>query len=79
MILFLRHAGTLAGLGVGLGILGAVALSRFVESRLFGVEPLDVSAFLGAALLFLVIALIASAIPTRAAIRVDPVIALRTE
>jgi ABC-type antimicrobial peptide transport system permease subunit len=79
MALFLRHAGTLAAVGVALGVAGAIWLSRLVESRLFGVEALDVTAFIGAALLFLVIALIASAIPTRAAVRVDPVVALRTE
>jgi ABC-type antimicrobial peptide transport system permease subunit len=79
MALFLRHAGTLAAVGVALGVAGAIWLSRLVESRLFGVEALDVTAFIGAALLFLVIALVASAIPTRAAVRVDPVVALRTE
>jgi predicted permease len=79
MALFLRHAGALAAVGVALGVAGAIWLSRLVESRLFGVEALDVTAFIGAALLFLVIALVASAIPTRAAVRVDPVVALRTE
>jgi ABC-type antimicrobial peptide transport system permease subunit len=79
MTLFLRHAGILAGLGVFLGIAGAVALSRLVESRLFGVEALDVLAFAGAAALFLLIALAASAVPTRAALRVDPVEALRAD
>jgi predicted permease len=79
MALFLRHAGLLAGMGISLGIAGAVALSRLVESRLFGVEPLDPLAFAAAALVFLAIALTAAAIPTRSAARVDPGVALRAE
>ena len=77
--LVLRETGALAALGVALGVAGAVAMSRLVESRLFGVEPLDAGVYLAAAAFFLLIALIATAVPTRAATRVDPVTALRHE
>ena len=48
---------------------GAVAVSRLVESRLFGVEPLDTGVYLIAALFFVTVAFIATAVPTRAATR----------
>ncbi|HEX5439167.1 MAG TPA: ABC transporter permease [Gemmatimonadaceae bacterium] len=68
---------TLAGVGVGLA--GAAALTRVIRSMLFGVGPLDPVSFVGAAVLLVVVAVVASALPARRAARVDPVVALRVE
>lgn len=77
--LVMRQAGVLAGLGVGLGLAGAVGLGRIVESRLFGVEPVNVVVYLSAALALCLVALVASYRPARAATLVDPVAALKHE
>jgi ABC-type antimicrobial peptide transport system permease subunit len=64
---------------VGLGVLGALALTRWMQSQLFGVSATDPATFLGVALLLIVVSLIACWIPGRLAARVDPVVALRYE
>jgi predicted permease len=74
-----RQSVLLVGVGLLLGVAGAVALSRVLESRLFGVEPLDPFTYAAAGALFALVALIATAAPARTAVRVDPVDALRSE
>jgi len=69
----------LAGAGVLFGIAGAVVLARVLESMLFGVQPTDTGSFAFVAAFLLVVSLGASYLPARAATRVDPMIALRTE
>lgn len=77
--LVLRRAMLLAVFGIGLGIAGAVAVTRYLTALLFGVQPIDVVTFGGVALALMLVALIACLIPARRATRVDPLIALRYE
>jgi putative ABC transport system permease protein len=66
-------------LGVGLGLAGAFVVARFLTSLLFGVGIYDPATFLGVAALLIAVALAASYIPARRAMRVDPIVALRYE
>jgi ABC-type antimicrobial peptide transport system permease subunit len=75
----LRSAMALAAIGIALGLAAAVAVSRALQTWLFGVGPLDVSTFVGTALLLAVMALLASAVPAARGASVDPVRVLRTE
>ncbi len=69
----------LAGLGVGIGLLGALAGTRVLAGLLFGVTATDPATYAGVAALLLGVAALASWLPARAATRVDPAIALRAE
>jgi putative ABC transport system permease protein len=66
-------------LGVVVGVLAAVALTKYVQTLLYGVQRLDVAAFAGMSAVMLLVALVASYIPARRASRVDPLVALRAE
>jgi len=57
----------------------ALALTRLLRTRLFGVQPTDLATFLIAPLVLGIVALLAAALPARRAARVDPVVALRYE
>ena len=69
----------LIGLGIALGMAGALAITRVVSGLLFEVSTLDPVAFVGAGVLMTVIALVAVWIPARRAIKVDPVQVLKME
>jgi putative ABC transport system permease protein len=69
----------LAGVGVGVGVAGALATTRLIRALLFHVEPTDSATFAAIALILFATALIASYIPARRALRVDPMVALRYE
>ncbi|MBX9604546.1 MAG: ABC transporter permease [Bryobacteraceae bacterium] len=75
----LRHTALVIGCGLSVGLAGAAALSRFLESQLYGVKPLDPVTIAAAAAVLAVSAGLASWLPARRAVRVDPMVALRFE
>jgi predicted permease len=77
--LVLREVVQMAAAGLAVGLIGAFALGRFVETVLFGVKSRDPLAFVIAAVLLGLVALLAGSLPARRASRVDPMAALRYE
>jgi ABC-type antimicrobial peptide transport system permease subunit len=77
--LVLRQGVMLVSLGIGLGLLGAIAASRALGSVLYGVGSLDLGAFAIAIASLALVALLACFVPARRATLVDPIEALRTE
>ena len=75
--LVLRRAVLLAVLGIGIGIVGAVAVTRYLTTLLFGVEPVDVWTFVAVALALMAVVLVACLVPARRAAKIDPLEALR--
>ena len=66
-----------AGVGIGLGLAGAIGLTRFLESQLHGVSPRDVPVFAFSAVLLFGAAILACYLPARGSTRIDPTVALR--
>jgi putative ABC transport system permease protein len=77
--MILGHSVKLTLIGVGLGLAGAFALVRFLTSLLFGVGAYDPVTFIGVPVLLAVVAIAASYVPARRAVRVDPIVALHYE
>jgi putative ABC transport system permease protein len=73
----MREGVTLALVGIGLGLLGALAAARAISTFLFGVRASDPLTFAVVAAILLAVACIASYVPSRRALRVDPITALR--
>jgi putative ABC transport system permease protein len=77
--LILRNGMTLVLAGIVIGVAGAMALTRFLATLLFGVTPTDTLTFVVVSLVLITVALIACLIPARRATKVDPLEALRYE
>jgi len=69
----------LTAAGLGVGIAGALGLTRFLSSLLFGVKPADALTFAAASAILAAVALLASYVPARRATKVNPIEALRYE
>jgi predicted permease len=77
--LIIGHGARMALVGVAVGIVAAMGLTRLMANQLFGVSPHDPITFVGVAGLLIIVAVAACYIPARRAMRVDPIIALRCE
>ena len=75
----LRDVMLLAALGLAIGLPSSLAMSRFVESFLFGMKPNDPSALTAAVAILVTAALLAGYAPARRASRIDPMAALRID
>ncbi len=77
LTMVMRQAMTLVGIGVVVGVAGALALARVVTRLLFGMSPTDPATFGGVCLILIVVAMLASYVPAWRASRLDPLRALR--
>ena len=77
MKLVLSRAMILATIGIAIGVVGAIALTRYLTSLLFGVKPIDVITFAGVALILALVVLVACLVPARRATKIDPLEALK--
>jgi ABC-type antimicrobial peptide transport system permease subunit len=75
----LREAGRMVGVGLAIGLAGALALGRLVESQLYGVRPANPVVLCGAVGLLALVGLAGAAVPAWRASRVDPLEAARYE
>jgi putative ABC transport system permease protein len=75
----MRNGMTLTVIGVAVGLAGAIASARALESMLFGIAPFDAWTFASVAIGFTLVAALASFFPARRATKVEPVVALRCE
>ena len=79
MMPVLRQGLVLAFAGIAIGLAGSVAAARLLSSFLFGIEPSDPLTYALVSALLLFVTLLASFVPSRRALRVDPLTALRSE
>jgi ABC-type antimicrobial peptide transport system permease subunit len=77
--MFVRHGLLLAAVGAGFGLVAAAALTHLMSSLLFGVTALDPITYAAVSALLVLAAVLASYLPARRALAIDPVQALQTE
>jgi putative ABC transport system permease protein len=77
--LVLRQGMSLAVTGIAVGVVAAFALTRLIDSQLYGVRATDPATFVGVAALLGLTALVANLVPALRATRVDPAVVLREE
>jgi ABC-type antimicrobial peptide transport system permease subunit len=77
--LVFREAGRLVVIGLAIGVACSFGVSRYAESLLFGLKPNDAITLVAACALLMGTALLATLIPARRAVRLDPAVALRQE
>jgi putative ABC transport system permease protein len=79
MRMILGQGAALTGIGLTIGVIASVALTRLMSAILYGVSAYDPVTFVGVALVLIIVALVACYVPARRAMRVDPMVALRYE
>jgi predicted permease len=77
--MIVKQGAALVAAGMACGLIAAGAMTRLVESLLYGVSPNDPSTFVGVTLGLVVVAMLATVVPAWRAAQVDPIIALRSE
>jgi ABC-type antimicrobial peptide transport system permease subunit len=77
--MIVRQGLVLAVIGVGIGLIGALALSRLIGSLLYGITPNDPVTLIGVAVGLMAVAAVASWLPAMRAARIDPIEALRAD
>jgi predicted permease len=77
--LFVRRGMLVTGIGVAIGLAGAAGSSRLMQSLLFGISPLDPITFVAMPVVLAVTTLLATYVPARRALAVDPVETMRAE
>lgn len=75
----LRQGAVLAGIGVGIGLIAALGVSRLIAGFLYGIAANDPLTYAAVSILLIAIVLLACCFPARRALRVDPMVALRHE
>ena len=77
--LILGDGAVLAAAGIGIGLAGALGVTRFMRAMLYGVTPFDAVSFVTVTMVLTAIVFVASYVPARRVARVDPVEVLRQE
>ncbi len=77
--LVMKEGAKFSAAGIAIGLAGAFTVSRVMASELYGVGPLDPVTYIGVAILMTIVTMLACFVPTRHALRIDPLTALRYE
>jgi predicted permease len=79
LYLIMKEGAKFSLAGIAVGLISALLVTRLMSSELYGVSPLDPLTYVGVAVVMAAVTLLACYIPTRRAMRVDPMVALRYE